>query len=181
MAQYTPVPYVAERRPRNLRLADLYLRSGENEAESIRRSGDIQAQLWGNVGQAVGQAASSAIMAPTVQREQAAKAAQQAQQAELGALQLGEAKRSVNERENFDLAMTSGGGSRQKTLAALKDRPELYEKAQGHFDRIDTSFKQLLGDAAAGIRDFGDTPEAAMAAMDDQRPDATSSYEPSSR
>jgi hypothetical protein len=106
-------------------------------------------------------------MAPTVQREQAAKAAQQAQQAKMGALQLGEAERSVNERENFDLAMTAGGGSRQKTLAALKDRPELYEKAQGHFDRIDTSFKQLLGDAAAGIRDFGDTPEAAMAAMDD--------------
>lgn len=165
MAQYTPLPYVAERRPRNLRLADLYLRQGEHQADAERRTGEIQAQLWGNVGQAVGQAASSAIMAPTVQREQQAKAAREAQATEMGALQLGEAKRQVNDRENFDLAMTAG--SRQKTLAALKDRPELYEKAQGHFTKIDTSMKQLLGDAAAGIADFGYTPEAAIAAMDD--------------
>lgn len=165
MAEYRPLPYVAERRPRNLRLADLYLRQGEAQAESIRRSGDINAQLWGNVGQAVGQTATAIIEAP--QKARALKIAEEesAQRRRLGELQIGEAERAVNDRENFDLAMTAG--SRQKTLEALKDRPELYEKAQGHFAKIDTSMKQLLGDAAAGIADFGYTPEAAMAAMDD--------------
>lgn len=165
MPQYTPVPYVRERRPRNLRLADLYLRQGEQIADSERRSGEIKAQLWGNVGQAVGQAASTAIMAPTMQREADAKAKQEAQRAELGDLQLGAARRDVNDRENFDLAM--GQGSRAKTLEALKGRPELYEKAQAHFGKIDTSLKQLFTNAAEGIADFGYTPEAANAALDD--------------
>lgn len=165
MARYDPVPYVREARPRNLRLSDLYLRSGEAEAEAIRRQGDISAQLWGDIGRTVGATATQMIQAPQLERERQAKEAAAAQQRELGDLQLGQARREVNERENFDLAMTAG--SRQKTLDALKDRPELYEKAQAHFAKIDTSMKQLLGDAAAGIADFGYTREAAMAALDD--------------
>lgn len=165
MAVYQPLPSVGRVRPRSLRLADLYLRTGDAQAEAELRSGAIKAQLFGDIGRTIGQTASAIVSAPQVAREQAAAAASQAQQAELGALQLSEAKRGINERENYDLAMSAG--SREKTLAALKDRPELYEKAQGHFQRIDTSMKQLLGDAAAGIADFGYTPEAAMAAMDD--------------
>ena len=167
MARYEPLPYVRQSRPRNLRLADLYLRSGEQQAESIRRSGEIQAALWGNVGNTIGQTAAQIVQAPQLAREQAARETEQAQRAKLGALQLGAAERDVTDRENFDLAMSAGGGSRQKTLAFLQDRPELYEKAKSHFDKIDTSLKQLMGDAAAGIREFGDSPEAAMAAMDD--------------
>lgn len=165
MARYEPLPYVRPERPRNLRLADLYLRQGEQQAEAERRRGDIQAQLWGGIANTVGQTAAQMIQAPQQERERQAKEAREAQQTKLGALQLGEAERAVNDRENFDLAMSTG--SRQKTLAALKDRPELYEKAQAHFTKIDTSMKQLLGDTAAGIADFGYTPEAAMAAMDD--------------
>lgn len=165
MARYDPLPYVRPARERNLRLADLYLRSGEQRAEAERRRGDIQAQLWGNVGQLVGQAGAAIALAPQQERERKAKEVADAQIAESRALQLGEQRRAVNDREKFDLAM--GAGSREKTLAALKDRPELYEKAQTHFSNIDTSMKKLLGDAAAGIADFGYTPDAAMAAMDD--------------
>lgn len=165
MARIDPLPYVRDARPRNLRLADLYVRSGEATADAERRRGDISAQLWGNVGQAIGQAGSQMVMAPQIERERVAAETERAQRTKMGALQLGEAERAVNDRENLDLAM--GAGSRQKTLAALKDRPELYEKALAHFTNIDTSMKKLLGDAAAGIADFGYTPEAAMAAMDD--------------
>lgn len=165
MARYIPLPSVGRPRPRNLRLADLYLRQGEAQAEAELRSGDIKSRLFSDIGRTVGQTASSMIQAPQMAREQAAVEAERAQRTQMGALQLGEAERTVNERENYDKAMTAG--SRQKTLDALKSRPELYEKAQGHFVKIDTSMKQLLGDAAAGIADFGYTPEAAMAAMDD--------------
>lgn len=165
MARYDPVPYVREARPRNLRLADLYLRQGEQQAEAERRRGDIQAQLWSNVGNIVGQTGAAIIQAPQIERERLAKEAEQAQRTKLGALQLGEAERSVNDRENLDLAMTAG--SRAKTLEALKSRPELYEKAQAHFSNIDNAMKQLMGNVAAGVADFGYTPEAAMAAMDD--------------
>lgn len=165
MARYEPLPYVREPRRRDLRLADLYLRQGEQQADAERRSGEIRANLWGGIGQAVGQTATAMIEAPNKKREQDRLDAESAQRRELGDLQLGEARRSVNDRENFDLAMSAG--SRQKTLEALKDRPELYEKAQSHFTKIDTTMKQLLGDTAAGIADFGYTPEAAMAAMDD--------------
>lgn len=165
MARYDPVPYVREVRPRNLRLADLYLRTGEAQAEAERRRGDIQAQLWSNVGNIVGQTASAAIQAPQLERERKVKEAAAAEEAKLRRLQVGEAERAVNERENYDLAMTAG--SRAKTLEALKSRPELYEKAQAHFTNIDNSMKQLMGNVAAGVADFGYTPEAAMAAMDD--------------
>jgi hypothetical protein len=165
MARYDPLPYVRPARVRNLRLADLYLRQGDQQAESERRRGEIQAQLWSNVGNVVGQTGSAIVQAPQQERDRQAKEAADAQIAESRGLQLGEQRRAVNDRENLDLAM--GAGSRQKTLAALKDRPELYEKAQAHFSNIDTSMKKLLGDTAAGIADFGYTPEAAMAAMDD--------------
>lgn len=165
MARYEPVPYVRPERPRTLRLADLYLRSGDAIADAERRRGDIQAQLWGNIGQAVGQTASAIIQAPQMERERLAKEAEQAQASKLKALQIGEAEREINERENFDLAM--GAGSRQKTLKALEARPELYAKAQQHFAAIDTSMKQLMGNVAAGVADFGYTPEAAIAGLDD--------------
>lgn len=165
MAAYTPIPYVRPERPRTLRLADLYLRQGEAQAERELRAGAIKAQLFGEIGRTVGNTAAAIIQAPQVAREQEAAQAAQADAAKLRGLQLGEAERAVNDRENYEKAM--GAGSRQRTLEALKDRPELYEKAQSHFQRIDTSMKQLLGDAAAGIADFGYTPEAAIAAMDD--------------
>lgn len=165
MARYDPLPYVRETRPRNLRLADLYLRQGEQQAESERRRGEIAAQLWSRVGDSVGQAGAAIAMAPQQERERQAKEAAAAQETKLRGMQVSEAERQINDRENFDLAMSAG--SRQKTLEALKSRPELYEKAQQHFTNIDTSMKKLLGDAAAGIADFGYTPEAAMAAMDD--------------
>src|SRR5690348_16103729 len=142
MARYDPVPYVREARPRNLRLADLYLRQGEAQAEAERRRGDIQANLWGNVGSAIGQTATALIEAPQKARELAIKEAESKQRQQLGALHIGEAERAVNDRENFDLAMTAG--SRQKTLEALKGRPELYEKAQAHFNNVDTSMKKLM-------------------------------------
>lgn len=165
MARYDPLPYVRPAQQRNLRLSDLYLRQGENEAEAERRRGEISAQLWGNVGQIVGQTGAAIAQAPQQAKERASKEAAAAQDAKLRGMQISEAEREINDRENFDLAM--GAGSRARTLEALKSRPELYEKAQGHFTRIDTSMKQLLGDTAAGIADFGYTPDAAIAAMDD--------------
>lgn len=166
MAAYQKLPYVSTPRPRNLRLADLYLRSGEQQAEAERRRGDIQAQLWGTVGQAVGQTASAMIQAPGIAREQQAKAAQEAQRAELGSLQLGEAKRVVNDRENLDLAMREGGGVEARTVALLKDRPELAEQARGYFKRQKDRMDGMLKDGAEQIRQFGYSAEAASAAVD---------------
>lgn len=165
MARYDPLPYVREARPRNLRLADLYLRQGEAQAEAERRRGDIQAQLWGGVANTIGQTASRMIEAPQIERERKAKEASDAQVAESRELTLGQQRRDVNDRENFDKAM--GAGSRQRTLEALKDRPELYAKAQEHFTSIDTTMKKLMGDVAAGVADFGYTPDAAIAGLDD--------------
>lgn len=165
MARYEPLPYVRPVRERNLRLSDLYLRQGEVEAEAARRSGDIQAQLWGNVGQVVGNATTQAVQGIQSERERVTRDADAAQVRASRELTLGQQRREVTDRENFDMAM--GAGSRERTLSALKDRPELYQKAQAHFESIDTSRKKLMGDVAAGIADFGYTPDAAMAAIDD--------------
>lgn len=165
MARYEPLPYVRPARERNLRLSDLYLRQGQAEAEAEQRRGDIQAQLWGNIGQVVGNTANQVVQGRQQERDQASRDAERAENAKLRGMQIGEAERQINDRENFDLAM--GAGSRERTLAALKDRPELYQKAQTHFEAIDTSRKKMMGDVAAGVADFGYTPEAAMAALDD--------------
>lgn len=172
MARYQPLPYVRPAREQTLRLGDLYLRQGEQIAEAERRRGEIQAQLWGQLGQVAGDTGAAMIQAPQLERERVAK--EQERQAGLRAagqleeargLELAEQRRLANDRQSFDRAM--GAGSRAQTLEALKGQPELYAKAQSHFDAIDTSMKKLMGDVAAGVADFGYTPEAAVAALDD--------------
>jgi len=167
MARYQPLPSVGRPRPHNLRLADLYLRQGEAQADAELRAGEIKARLFGDIGRTVGQTAASIIQAPQVAREQAAVEAERAQRAKLGALQVGEAERQVNEQEHYDLAMKEGGGSRARTLKLLEGRPELVTKAQGYFSQIDSTMKQLMETAAGGIAAFGYTPEAVAAALDD--------------
>ena len=71
---YQPRPYV-----RSPRFAELLLRSGEQQAENIRRQGDISAQLWSGLGQNI----AGGINQYAQERQQAPIRAQEAEAARL--------------------------------------------------------------------------------------------------
>ena len=72
-----------------------------------------------------------------------------------------------NEREQGFMSAVGAGGGREAVLKRLEADPAAYQRAVQHFDEIDTSHKRLMGSVAAGVRDFGDSPDAAMIAIDD--------------
>ncbi len=91
---YTPRQFVPDRYEPRGRLADYARQRGADQADSIRRSGDISAQMWGGIGQNIAgtlreiaaipaQRQAAALMQQKAAREeQAYKAQQTAQQAE---------------------------------------------------------------------------------------------------
>lgn len=147
-------------------VAELILEQGRRRADDRLRRGDTSARMWTSLADILGQGLNR-----YAQEQQDAPA--RAQQQELRDLQLGEARAGAEARQQatekeagFQQAMGSGG-NRAQILKALESDPEMYKRASEHFDRIDTGYKRLMGDVAAGVRAFGDTPEAALIAIDD--------------
>lgn len=153
-------------------ISDILLEKARSAREGAQRRGDISAQMWANLGGIASQtgAAIGRELQERPMREAAAQA--QADEARLRGLQIGNLERQAEGAEaaaSREAAFRESmrRGSRAQVLESLKGDPELYQRAADHFTRIDSSYKRYLGDVAAGVRAFGDTPEAAMIAIDD--------------
>lgn len=147
-------------------VAELIMEQGRRRAEDRLRRGDTSARMWTSLADILGSSVNR-----YAQEQQDAPV--RAQQQELRDLQLNEARAGAAAREQatakeagFQQTMQRGGG-RDAILKSLEGDPELYKRASEHFDRIDAGYKRLMGDVAAGVRAFGDTPEAALIAIDD--------------
>jgi hypothetical protein len=146
-------------------ISDILLAQGQRSAESRRRLGEISAGMWSNLGQQ----AAGAIQqyAQHQQQEPIRRQEQEIRDLQLGELKdSAEARKAATEREG-KFAETLKNPNRAKVLESLSGDPDAYKRATEHFARMDEGYNRLMGEAAAGVRSFGDSPEAAMAALDD--------------
>ncbi|MDQ3169011.1 MAG: hypothetical protein M3Q55_02595 [Acidobacteriota bacterium] len=128
--------------------------------------GEIQAGMWRDVGQIAGNTIQS--VASHYADEPARKQAQEIRDLQLGEARAGVAAREAEGQRAAGFQQTMGSGrSRADILKALEADPDQYRMASEHFGRIDTGYKRLMGDVAAGVRAFGDSPDAALIAIDD--------------
>jgi hypothetical protein len=178
MAKYPTFPtraYVPE--PRESRYAgtigELLGLRGRNQAAYELARGDSSARMWNNIGEAIAGSVGMYQQQKDRDREMAIYEEDRRAQANLRGMQTKQAEAALMEqgrgqqrRDEFAGALKKGGG-RDAVLKSLEADPEMYALATEHFNRIDTSHKQMLGEVAAGIRSFRDDPQAAMAAIDD--------------
>jgi len=175
-----PIPYPERRyvaEPYRSRygdsIGDLLNLRGRREAEAELRRGDIAAQMWNQVGQTIAGTVGNWQQGHEQEQQRELQAKRMRQEDNARGLQLMNSEAALmdratgQQREEQFRSTLAGGGGREAVLAKLQGDPEMFAKASEHFDRIDKSHKRLLGDVAAGIRTFGDDPEAAMVAMDD--------------
>ncbi len=175
MAGYSALPFVAPVHPQNLRLADLYLRTGENQAEAANRQAVIQAQLWSNLGQTLGHTVETLGQIPAQEQARKERATAAANQAKIQGLQIQQVQGNLDDENAVKDAfqtLPQGPGintpptdARMHVLDQLKGNPQAYQTAMKHFDNIEQSTNKLYGDVAAGVREFGDSPEAAMGGL----------------
>lgn len=172
------MPYVPEIFRPNDRVAELLLRQGDIKARGAEQSGNMWANLVGQVGR-LGQG----YFDDKAERQEQGRiaAAKQAAEAPKRALEmenlnldvqgkkskLEEEARSRFEANRLKDAMGAPGASRAAVLKSLEASPDDFKKADEHYTRVDNRMASLLGEAAAGIRSFGDRPEAAIAQLDD--------------
>lgn len=156
-------------------LIDLITHAADQRAQGQRQGGAI----WSGAVNSLGAIAGGAIQDYQAQKQakvaaaakMAAEAPKLAQEATLRGLDI-QTKQAALQKTATDAAKSDQvtqtmSGTRASVLKAFQNDPENYKKAQDHFDRIDTHMATLLGEAAAGIRAFGDRPEAALAQLDD--------------
>lgn len=158
-----PLPYDPTARSN---IARLLLEGGRARADAALQSGAAWGQGIHQLGQSISRSLSDLYQYKLEAPLRDAQTAAVAQRTELGTLQLDEARRDVTRRENLDLALQHPSG-RAGTLKALEGRPDLYQVATQHYAAIDQQMARLLGEVAAGVRRFGDEPDAALAALDD--------------
>lgn len=96
---YEPSPYVPdayEPSPYGRTIGDLMGMRGQQEADAIRRSGEVRANAWSNVGQIVGQGVQNYQQQKQRDQEWAVQQRRTRQQDELHDLQIGAARRDDN-------------------------------------------------------------------------------------
>lgn len=144
------------------RIADLLLDIGRAKANAHLGAG----QAWGNAAQQLGQI-------PGLTIAQMRQGQEQDQAGRMRDLQMREGESALADQDNARGVAASRsaayqqGGGRAAVLKRLEADPEGYATASKHFDELDTSLKRVMGTAAAGVRAFKDTPDAAMTAIDE--------------
>jgi len=163
MAQSIPFARSSVYTP-SLTVADLLLRSGQDRAQAEQRRGDISAAMWSGVANNLAAIPSQIMSAKRMETRD--KMDRQEMTARAAAMQ---DEQDARTRGKADAATLAGAlpKGRVAALQSLEANPALYAKAKGHFDAIDDNYKRLMGSVAAGVREFGDTPDAAITALDD--------------
>ncbi len=111
MADYAMRPYVPDLYQRNSKLADLLLQSGQQQAEGLRNAGQIEAQKWAGIGNAIQQGAQGYV------KQQAEEPRRQ-----LEALQVQGATQAMSDDQLFRSALAQSGGDLSKAADILKSK-----------------------------------------------------------
>lgn len=129
------LPFVRSVYQPSLTVADLLLRSGDQQADAERRRGEIAAQMWSGIGNAIGQLPGQIAQA----KRSSADDVTRNQQQELGALQLTSAKRADADVTAMDAAFKQP--DRDSILNSLPGhlRPAVMKQ----FTEADTSAAKL--------------------------------------
>lgn len=177
---YVPSVYDS---PNQVRIAELMGRQGAEAADATRRAGEIQGQMWANLGQTIAQVPGQVVAAKAAQQESTART-----------LQLEDAQRKRVAQKTVDaLPFFASGQGRDAQLAAL-DGPardlamQHYQAADDAHARltqieaatrasnlnadesrlkIDAGKLDVFGALAAGVRAHSYAPEAFYAAVAD--------------
>lgn len=154
----------------------LIQQAGRDAAQGQRAGGAI----WGNTVNGLGQIAAGTIQDIAAGKAQAAEmkrkeemerprieAENRKRTLEIQGLERAraDADRKAADDESFKGILRTG--TREKVLASFQGDPDRYKQALEHFGRMDSHKNTMLGEAAAAIRLMGDSPEAAMAQLDD--------------
>lgn len=171
------IPYAPSRQfSPDSSIIQLIQQAGQNAAQGQRYGGAI----WGNAVRDIGGIAAGTIQdiaagkahAAEVARKEALDAPRIAAETKKRDLEIqglerarADADRKAADDASFKSVLSTG--TREKVLSSLQGDPERYRQAQEHFGRMDSHMNTMLGEAASAIRAFGDSPEAAMAQLDD--------------
>jgi hypothetical protein len=173
--EYPRFNYIAE--PYQSRYGDTVAQmlglQGQRRAALELAQGEATARMWENIGQSIGGAVQGYQRQRESDRVLAMQEADRSALAEYRNAQTqqaqakGQADQAAAQRtEEFRTLLRNGKG-RDVVLQQLEGDPDLYKQATGHFDAIDQEHNRFLGGIAARIREYGDDPTAASAAISD--------------
>lgn len=160
-------------------IAELVRRSGQAQAEGIRRGGDISANMWGNLGQIGSQAVADYNrnkQAEAARKRREPIEAEQLKSAQnqnaMSALQLESATKARDDSRRASDVISQGGVlgvTRQKILEQAKADPAIFEEVTAHIQREQAIENELFGEAASSVLRLspGNLAEGAVTKLQD--------------